>query len=134
MIIVLVVGGCTLRRETKSEKMYILGAALRMVSDSVEATVRYEDSPVGIGDAELLALATKHEPGLLVSFAEYKVRVMREEGHAILLVCDKEGRVGLLEDAGYSSPLDKHLWNEDPPKPCDFTINIATVCPEPAPR
>jgi hypothetical protein len=114
--------------------MYTLGAALRKVSDSVEATVRYENPPVGIGDAELLAMATKHDPGLLVPFAEYKVRVMREEGHAILLVCDKEGKIGLLEDAGCSSPMDKHLWNEDPPKPCDFTINIATVCHEPVPR
>lgn len=134
LVVVLVAGGCTLRRETKSEKMYILGAALRKVSDSVEATIRYEDPPVGIGDAELLAMATTHDPGLLVPFAEYEVRVMREEGHAILLVCDKEGRVGLLEDAGCSSPLDKHLWNADPPKPCDFTINVKAICPELVPR
>jgi hypothetical protein len=126
--------GCSVSRAAEAEKMYILGSALTKLSASVEATVRYENPPVGIGDAELLALATKHDPGLMAPFADNKVQVLRESEHAILLVCDKEGRVGLLEDAGCSAPMDNHLWNGDPPKPCKFTIDIKVVCPEPAPQ
>lgn len=134
LVIALIAGGCTLRRETKAEKMYILGAALTKLSASVEATVRYEKPPEGIGDAELLGLATEHDPGLLAQFADYTVRPLRQDGHAIVLVCDKEGKIGLLEDAGCSSPMDKHLWNEVPPSPCGFTIDVAIVCPEPKRR
>ncbi len=132
--ILLTSAGCTVSRAAEAEKMYILGSALTKLSAAVEATVRYESPPVGIGDAEILALATKHDPGLMAPFADYNVQVLRESEHAILLVCDKEGRVGLLEDAGCSAPMDKHLWNGDPPKPCNFTIDIKVVCPEPAPQ
>ena len=114
--------------------MYILGAALRKLSESVEATVRYEDPPVGIADSELLDMATKHDPTLLVPFDGYKLQVLQQNRHAIIMVCDKEGRIGLLEDAGCSSPMEKYLWNEDPQNPCKSTINIAEVCPELEPR
>lgn len=134
LLIVLVAGGCTLRRETRAEKMYILGAALTKLSAAVEATVRYENPPEGIGDAKLLGLATEHDPGLLAPFADYTVRPLRQDGHAIVLVCDKEGKFGLLEDAGCSSPMDRHLWNEVPPKPCEFTIKVETACAGPVQR
>ena len=110
--------------------MYILGSALTKLCASVEATVRYEDPPVGIGDEELLSMATKHDPGLLVPFAGYKVRIKQEERHAVLLICDKEGRTGLLEDACCSAPMDKYLWNVEPANPCDFTINVKVICAE----
>jgi len=108
--------------------MYVLGSALTKLSASVEATVRYEDPPQGINDKELLALSTKHDPGLMESFADYTLRVSRQDGHAVVLVCDKDGKIGLLEDAGCSSEMDKHLWKEDPPKPCEFTITVRDVC------
>ncbi len=128
----LVSAGCTVSRAAEAEKMYILGSALTKLCDSVEATVRYEDPPVGMEDAELLVLATKHDPGLLAPFADYKVRVKQEEKHAVLLVCDKDGKTGLLEDACCSAPMDKYLWNIEPPNSCDFTIKINAVCAESA--
>lgn len=99
---------------------------------SVEATVRYEDPPQGISDKELLDLSTKHDPGLMDPFADYNLRVSQQDRHAVVLVCDKEGEVGLLEDAGCSSEMDRHLWKEDPPKPCKFTLDAKEACPEPA--
>lgn len=123
--------GCTVSRAAEAEKMYILGSALTKLCASVEATVRYEDPPVGIGDAELLSMSTKHDPGLLIPFVDYKVRINREEGHAVILVCDKEGKTGLLEDACCSAPMDKYLSNVEPPNQCEFTINVKAVCAEP---
>ena len=121
--------GCTINRAVKAEKMYVLGSALTMLSASVEATVRYEDPPEGIGDNTLLTLSTLHDPGLLEPFADYTMRVSRQDGHAIVLVCDKDGKIGLLEDAGCSSEMDKHLWKETPPKPCEFTVKLNEACP-----
>ena len=111
--------------------MYVLGSALTKLSASVEATVRYDDPPLGIGDTELLALATNHDPGLLAPFSDYTVRVSRQYGHAIVLNCDKKGMVALMEDAGCSSELDRHLWKDDPPKRCEFTLNVREVCASP---
>ena len=122
--------GCTVSRAAEAEKMYVLGSALTKLSASVEATVRYEDPPEGIGDKELLDLSTKHDPGLMEPFAEFALRVSRQDGHAVVLVCDKDGKVGLLEDAGCSSEMDRHLWKENPTKPCDFTVKTKEVCPE----
>jgi hypothetical protein len=65
-------------------------------------------------------------------FAEYGLWVSRQDGHAVVLVCDKDGKVGLLEDAGCSSEMDRHLWKENPPKPCEFTVKAREACPEPA--
>ena len=120
--------GCTVSRAGEAEKMYVLGSALTKLSASVEATVRYEDPPAGISDNTLLTLSTVHDPGLLEPFADYTVRVSRQDGHAIVLVCDKEGKVGVLEDAGCSSEMDRHIWKEDPPKGCEFSLKIMGVC------
>jgi len=127
----LVAAGCTICRPVKAEKMNILGSALTKLSASVEATVRYEDPPEGSSDKELLALATNHDPGLLAPFSDYTVRVSRQDGHAIVLICDNKGKVALLEDAGCSSELDQHLWKENPPKRCEFMLDANEVCASP---
>ena len=121
--------GCKVGRVAEAEKMYVLGSALTKLSAAVEATVRYENPPEGISDKELLALSTKHDPQLLELFDGYTVKGSRQDGHAVVLACDKDGKVGLLEDAGCSSEMDKHLWKETPPKPCEFTLTVRDVCP-----
>ena len=109
--------------------MYILGSALTKLSAAVESTVRYKDPEDRISDAELLILATRHDPGLLEPFADYTVLVLRQDKHALVLVCTKDGNIGLLEDAGCSSELDRHLWKEEPPKRCEFTVKVQEACP-----
>jgi hypothetical protein len=121
--------GCTTRRAVEGEKMYVLGSALTKLSASVESTVRYKNPDEGISDAELLVLATRHDPGLVEPFAYYKVRVLRQDKHVVILICTKDGNTGLMEDAGCSSELDRHLWKEEPPKRCEFTVRVQEVCP-----
>ncbi len=130
MFLLVASAGCVVSRAAEAEKMYVLGSALTKLSASVEATVRYENPPEGISDKELLDLSTKHDPGLMDPFADYGLWVSRQDGHAVVLVCDKDGKVGLLEDAGCSSEMDKHLWKETQPKPCEFTVKAKEVCPE----
>lgn len=127
-LMLLVFTGCALSRTAETEKMHTLSSALTKLSASVEATVRYEDPPEGIDDAELLALATKHDPGLMALFADYVVKVLRQDNHAIVLICDKNGHIGLIEDAGCSSMLDRQLWKSIPAKPCEFTLRGSDVC------
>ena len=129
VVCLLTLVGCAMSSTAEREKMYILGSALSKLSASVESTVRYKDPEEGISDAELLILATRHDPGLLEPFADYKVRVLRQDKHAVILICTKDGNTGLMEDAGCSSELDRHLWKEEPPKRCEFTVRVQELCP-----
>lgn len=129
VVFLLILVGCTTSRAAEGERMYILASALSKLSASVESTVRYKDPENRISDAELLILATRHDPGLLEPFADYKVLVLRQYKHAVVLVCTKDGNISLLEDAGCSSELDRHLWKEEPPKRCEFTVQVQEVCP-----
>ncbi len=131
-VLVLASAGCTSSRAAESEKMYVLASALTKLSASVEATVRYENPPEGITDNELLVLSTKHDPGLMEPFSAYTLHVSLDDAHAVVIVCSKDKNLALLEDAGCSSEMDRHLWKEDPPKPCKITLKAKEVCPAPA--
>lgn len=110
-----------------AETMYIKASALTKLSASVESTVRYKHPPEGISDTELLKLATEHDPSLLSPFESYTIKIHQEDRHAVVLICSQDGTQGLLEDAGCSAPMDKHLW-QTPGSACDFTLSIKSVC------
>jgi len=120
--------GCTCCIADDSENMLPLASALTKLSATVESTVRYKNPPVGISDADLLILSTQHDPRILEPFSDFTVRVLNQDRHAVVLVCNKEGKYGLLEDAGCSPEIDKHLWKEQPPVPCQFSLSPSNVC------
>lgn len=120
--------GCTHSIASDSEKMLKLAAALTKLSSAVESTVNSDNPPFGISDSDLLTLATKHDPRILEPFADYTVRVLSQDHHAILLVCTKDRKRGLLEDAGCSSKFDMHLWKEQPANECEFTLSPTVIC------
>ena len=120
---------CAHIQSTEAEKMLSLGAALRNLCSALEDTVKNETLPEGISDTELLARATSYNPGLLAPFVDYSLKPLVQDNSAILLVCSKDRKIGLLEDACCSYPLDKHLWEENPPKPCQITLEIRQACP-----
>ena len=124
----LVLFGCCHSQPVTAEKMLELGSALTKLSTAVESTVRYKNPPSGSSDFELLAMATQHDPDLLKPFMEYKLLVLSQDKHAVVLVCTKDGKAGLLEDAGCSARLDSHLWEEKPVRPCEFTLKVQEVC------
>lgn len=107
------------------EEMYILGSALTKLSSAVESTVRYKAPPTELSDLDLAVLSTKHDPKLLDSFANHRIRILKENRHAIVLICSKSDQ-GLLEDAGCTAKLDKHLWKNS--NPCEFTLTVRSVC------
>lgn len=108
--------------------MLSLGSALTKLSSTVESTVRYKNPPVGISDSDLLILSTQHDPRILEPFSDYTIRVLNQDRHAVVLVCNKEGKSALLEDAGCSPELDKHLWKEQPSVPCQFSLSTSIIC------
>jgi hypothetical protein len=117
----------TQMQRPEREDMYIKASALTKLSAAVESTVRYKNPSPELNDWELLTLATRHDPVLLDNFTGYRVRVLRQARHSVVLVCDTSGTRALLEDAGCSGPMDRHRWMGKP-EPCEFTIDTAAVC------
>ncbi|SCX89657.1 hypothetical protein SAMN05216420_101260 [Nitrosospira sp. Nl5] len=110
-----------------SEEMYVKASALTKLSAAVESTVRYKNPPPELGESELLALATGHDPVLLENFKGYRVKVLRKDRHSVVLVCDAVGTHALLEDAGCTGPMDRERW-KGRLTPCEFSIDTAAVC------
>lgn len=120
--------GCATDGSTKNpDEMYIAASALTKLSASVESTVRYKNPPENISDEELLQLATEHDPSLMTPFSGYTVRVLREDRHAVVLVCSEDGTLGLLEDIGCTAAMDKHLWQVEG-SDCNFTLTSSSAC------
>ena len=127
-VIISFLTGCTSSlKRPDPEEMYSKASALTKLSAAVESTVRYKNPPSQLGENELLVLATRHDPVLLENFKNYKVRVLREARHSVVLVCDASGTHALLEDAGCTGPMDRERW-KDKPEPCEFSIDTRTVC------
>ncbi|MBA4359031.1 MAG: hypothetical protein C0405_15050, partial [Desulfovibrio sp.] len=81
-------------------------------------------------DGVLLHYATRKNPEKLTPFDGYALRVERENGHAAVLVCTRGERRALLEDAGCTLMLmERHHWRDNPALPCEFTLDLAKVCP-----
>jgi len=121
------VAGCTpTPKRPYSEEMFIKASALTKLAAAVESTVRYKNLPPGLDEKELLMRATQHDPALLRAFKGYKVRVLRQDKHSVVLVCDASGQRALLEDAGCSGRMDRHRWMGK--QPCEFSIDTKEVC------
>lgn len=128
LLVLSFLAGCTSsQRRVDSEEMYIKASALTKLSAAVESTVRYKNPPPELDENELLKLATRHDPILLENFKDYKIRVLRNDRHSVVLVCDVTGTHALLEDTGCSGPMDRNRWMEKP-APCDFSIDTKAIC------
>jgi hypothetical protein len=110
------------------QELNFTASALTKVSAAVDSTVRYTQVPEQATSAELLALSTDHDPALMKPFKNFKVLVLRVGPHSEVLVCETDGSKGLLEDAGCTAKLDKHLWRDSPPALCKFTLDLEALC------
>lgn len=127
LVLSLVAGCAPTPKRPYSEEMFIKASALTKLAAAVESTVRFKNPPSGLDEKELLVRATQHDPALLRNFKGYKVRVLRQDRHSVVLVCDASGQRALLEDAGCSGRMDRHRW-VGKPQPCEFSIDTKEVC------
>ena len=124
--LIISVAGCGKKDQIDEKEMYRLASSLTKLAKVVEATVRYKKPPEKISDSDLLKLACERDPKLLEPFKKYTVKVHKEKRHAIVLVCTSNGKRGLLEDAGCTAKMDKHLWKSS--VACKFTLKVKNIC------
>ena len=110
------------------ENLTRLATSLTKVSSSVHATVRYDRSADTLDEAELLDFSVSHKPSYLTPFEGFIVKVRRDGKYSSVLVCDEDGKEGLMEDAGCTGKMDEAMWQTMPEAACAFTLNLAEVC------
>jgi len=109
------------------EEMLIKASALTKLAKAAESAGRHKNPPADLTEQEFLAFATSHDPSLLEPFSGYRLRALRKDRRAVVLVCSADGAIRLLEDAGCTAALDRHHWR-GPNFPCEFSIDVAEVC------
>ena len=85
--------GGSLSKQPDTEEMMMMASRLTKLSAAVESTVRYKNPSADLDERGLLQLSVKHDPQLLENFADFKVRVLSQDRHAIVLICSKDGEV-----------------------------------------
>lgn len=126
--ILLLLGACGFSGASVTrDEMNIHAAKLTKLSAAVEAHVRYGNPAPGTSEKDLLKAATEDQPQLLSDFSAFKLRVLNQDRHAAVLVCDKDGKRALLEDAGCTGKLEFRHW-ETNAVPCSFTVSMQEVC------
>ena len=104
-----------------------LASDLTRLAKAVDVYVADTPAAGSLRDEELLESATRHDPSLLTPFFSYYVGVQVEGRNSSVLVCTRDRKAGLLEDAGCSPEMDAHLWS-DSSHLCGFTLNLSAVC------
>lgn len=131
MILILALAGCSslATRQTYSEEsMQSAAAAVAKVSAAAEAYLRYGPPSDDLSDDQFLANSVAHDPGLLALLSPYRIKALRVNGQAAILVCTQDGTESLLEDAGCTATVDKHHWRDDPKSACGFTLDLTQLC------
>ena len=129
--IALTLGCASTGQSPGEETMLIKASALTKLSAAAESAVRYKNAPVDLTDRVLLQWATSHDPALLAPFSAYTLKVLRQDRHALVLVCTEDGTIALLEDLGCTAALDRHRWRDAPGAACAFSIAPGVACVAP---
>lgn len=103
-----------------------LSVLLVNLSSAVDAYFSTLSEAPTENDSDILSIATIPDPSLLSpQFNDYLLKVQYQQHHAVLLLCTKDGKVALMEDAGCSARLDRQVTNNSP---CEFTLNVLPNC------
>lgn len=128
-VLAFVLVGCCAAQAQDEGKMQRLGSALSQLSPAVEAVVCCDPEEGGLSDKGVFERATTDNPKRLAPFAHYTLLLKRQGKHSAVLVCTPDGKTALLEDAGCTFKMEVHHWRDRPGAPCEFTLDLAKVCP-----
>lgn len=127
LVFIIIFFGCV-RTNIKNESMLTLCSDLTKLSSAVESEVRYPSTSENISDSKLLKLATEHDHSLLTPFSNYTIKLLKQNRHAIMLICSGDGKQALIEDVGCTAKPDKHWWKIQPAHACEFTLTVSDSC------
>jgi hypothetical protein len=103
-------------------------AALIKFTRAAQSHTAYE--PVTTTDKELLQTVYNQKPELRREFERFTIHTKRDGKNIVILVCSANGRIGLLEDASWTLPVDRKWYKTDKKHPCAFDPTLNRVPPE----
>ncbi len=93
-----------------------LGPSMSRLTSALQAELgRYPNEA-------LVAETLKKKPELELDFRQYEVRTRSSGTRLVVLVCTKDGKRALMEDASWTPRVDKRWYEVTPAVPCEFTI------------
>jgi hypothetical protein len=105
------------------EDMIKLESSIIYLTAKADDLYRTNAIPPGADDEVIFNMATEKNQNIKEDFKRYMVKFKSELGHAVVLVCVKNGQQALLEKAACSLGPDKKHWESSQPIPCKFTID-----------
>jgi hypothetical protein len=129
LFLLLTISSCVhMQKGIDPSEMAVRASALTKLSSAMQAYVRYTDPLPALDEAAMFAEGTKHDPALLANLRDYKLRLLVQDRHAVVLMCTKAGDRALLEDAGCTGTFEAHRWKQDA-APCEFSSAIKACGP-----
>jgi len=123
----LLLGSCaTITAAPNAEARGILSTKMINLSSAVDTYFEnLPEMPLDTDD-NILKNATRHDPRLLASeFQPYVLKTQYQNPYAVLLLCSKDGKRAIMEDAGCSARLDRQVIDN---APCAFTLVVKHGC------
>ncbi len=97
------------------------------LTSAVEALYEAKRVQPGDSDDKILEMATKQDPAETDYFRDFTVKFKQELGHAVVLVCTKDGSQALIEDTQCIAGPDKKPGDSGEVVPCEFSIDTEYV-------
>lgn len=113
--IVLLVAGC--HKQYRPLTPPELGPSVLRLTRALHAELGH------VSDEELVSATFQKKPGLAQDFREYVIRTKSSGTNLVVLVCTKDGKYGLIEDASWTPYVDKDWYETDSQHPAIFTID-----------
>lgn len=124
LALLLLFTGCHHRTSVREMGVQDMAVALTRLTQSVDQAYYEGKVKPGMADGDILAVSTRHDPGLLSHFGDNVIRVKLEGKAAALLLCDNAGRKALVEDVACTPEPDCIAKG----RRCDFYLDVNAVC------
>lgn len=96
------------------------------LSSAVDAYFAEIPSAPAEDDGTILRKATAYDGRLLApEFEPYLLKTQYQSPYAVILLCSKDGRQAIMEDAGCSAKVDRQVTSS---APCEFTLQVIEGC------
>ncbi|MCF7966835.1 hypothetical protein V3O24_00135 [Methylobacter sp. Wu8] len=128
LAVAMLLGACAVPIATVPDAKEQVRLSARMVNLSSAVDSYFSDlaeAPID-SDIAILQNATRNDPQLLAQeFNAYVLKVQFQNPYAVLLLCSKDGKRAIMEDAGCSASLDRQVTDA---VPCEFTLHVRQNC------
>jgi hypothetical protein len=126
----LLVASCLHAGAGEHEDLQKARGAMRNLSKAMEACFKYENPPAELQGKGLLEYCTQHNAGLRDFYEKFTMKFKYDQGYAVVLVCSQDGGRWLMEDVSCTGEMDSPPIENEPERPCEFSLTAGRVCPQ----